>query len=395
MARLSITGESSKITLDDIIVGLFVLATYIFENDQYSVLFSIIQAIFFIYFASVLIISKRIPVYFIIKWVCLVSFIAIILLLFNDNISVINSTFIVIKNCLKAFFISFYLYRKRSANVLIYIIAICGILCGFELLRSFLNSSLQYAQLKYASNSRIGADIAGGNVNIVALNMCFAFSSLLYLAKIQKNILFKRLMYVGALFVVVTSLFTGTRKILSFYISALIISSSEMSLKNKILIIFMMPCIYFALMNIEPLYFFIGHKIDFFSGSNTADMYHGSDDIRLNLALGAVNLFLEHPLGIGFGNVGNYLGVYAHNNYLEVLASLGIIGFPIFYGMYIYGLYNSIKYRHDQLCEYCLYTMVGLMLIEMGQVTCLYPIVYIFFPISILAFSKKRLKNNY
>lgn len=393
MARLSITGESSKITLDDIIVGLFVLATYIFENNQFSVLFSTIQAIFFVYFTGILVINKRIPAYFIVLWACLVSFIAIVLLFFNDNTFVVTSTLIVIKNCTKALFITLYLYRKKSANVLIFFIAASGILCGFELLNSFLNNSMQYTQLQYAYNSRIGAEIAGGNVNIVALNMCFAYSALLYLAKIQKNLLIKRLIYVGALFVVATSLFTGTRKILLFYVSALIISSNETKLKYKFLTLLGLSGVYFALMNIEPLYFFIGHKIDFFSGNNAFDMYYASDDTRLDLVLGALNLFFENPLGIGFGNVGNYLGVYAHNNYAEVLASLGIIGFPIFYAMYFYGLYNSIKYRYDQLCAYCFYTLIGLMIIEIGQVTCLYPIVYMFFPIFIIAFNKKRLNN--
>lgn len=393
MARLSITGESSKITLEDFIVGLFVLATYIFENNQFSVLFSIIQAIFFIYFTCILVINKRIPAHFIVMWTCLLSFIAIVLLFFNNNTSVVTSTLIVIKNCIKALFITLYLYRRKCANILIFFMAASGILCGVELLNSFLNNSMQYTQLQYAYNSRIGAEIAGGNVNIVALNMCFAFSALLYLAKIQKNTLIKKLIYVGALFVVITSLFTGTRKILLFYVSALIISSNETELKYKILTLLGLSGVYVALINIEPLYFFIGHKIDFFSGNSAFDMYYASDDTRLDLVLGALNLFFEHPLGIGFGNVGNYLGVYAHNNYAEVLASLGIIGFPIFYAIYFYGLYNSIKYRYDQLCRYCFYTLVGLMIIEMGQVTCLYPIVYIFFPIFIIAFSKKRLNN--
>lgn len=393
MARLSITGESSKIMLEDFIVGLFVLATYIFENNQFSVLFSIIQAIFFIYFTGILVINKRIPACFIVFWACLVSFIAIILLFFNNNTSVVTSTLIVIKNCIKALFVTLYLYRRKCANILIFFIAASGILCGLEILNSFLNNSMQYTQLQYAYNSRIGAEIAGGNVNIVALNMCFAFSALLYLAKIQKNILIKRLIYLGALFVVVTSIFTGTRKILFFYVSALIISSNETELKYKILTLLGLLGVYFALINIEPLYFFIGHKIDFFSENNAFNMYYASDDTRLDLALGALNLFFEHPLGIGFGNVGNYLGVYAHNNYVEVLASLGIIGFLIFYAIYFYGLYNSIKYRYNQLCRYCFYTLVGLMVIEMGQVTCLYPIVYIFFPIFIIAFSKKRLNN--
>lgn len=394
MARLSITGESSKITLDDIIVGLFVLATYIFENDQYSGLFSIIQAIFFIYFAGILVINKRMPVNCVVNWACLVAFIGLILLIFNFDSYVLTSTISVVKNCLKALIISLYLYRKKNADILIFSIALSGTLCGFELLRLFLDSSMIYTQLKYATNSRIGAEIAGGNVNIVALNMCFAFSALLYLAKNKTEIIIKRLLYACLAFVIATSLLTGTRKIILFYVAGFVIANNNMKLRHKIITMLSLVGLYLALMHIEPLYFLVGHKIDFFSDNKAYSMYDGSDDNRLALALGAVNLFLEHPLGIGFGNTINYLGTYAHNNYVEILASLGIIGFLTYYGIYFYGLHEAFKYRRNELCRYCLYTIVGLMIIEFGQVTCLYPIIYIFFPIFTFAFSKKHLDND-
>lgn len=134
-------------------------------------------------------------------------------------------------------------------------------------------------------------------------------------------------------------------------------------------------------MNIEPLYFLVGHKIDFFNTSKAYSMYKGSDSDRLMLALGAIDLFTNHPFGLGFGNVVNYLGAYAHNNYAEVLASAGIFGFILYYGLYFWGLHISYRNRHDAISRYCLLTLVGLMVIEFGQVTYLYSLPFFFFPI--------------
>ena len=42
-------------------------------------------------------------------------------------------------------------------------------------------------------------------------------------------------------------------------------------------------------------------------------------------------------------------GAYAHNNYAEVLASAGIFGFILYYGLYFWGLHISYRNRHDAI----------------------------------------------
>lgn len=69
------------------------------------------------------------------------------------------------------------------------------------------------------------------------------------------------------------------------------------------------------------------------------------------MALG-LEWFLKYPVGgIGMGNphilAAKYLGfdAYLHNNFVELLCGGGIIGFVMYYAMYVYLFVNLYKYR--------------------------------------------------
>jgi len=55
---------------------------------------------------------------------------------------------------------------------------------------------------------------------------------------------------------------------------------------------------------------------------------------RKDLMNSAWEVWLDHPMGIGLDNYRVVSGVYAHSNYFELLASVGIIGLIIYYLSY-------------------------------------------------------------
>lgn len=82
-------------------------------------------------------------------------------------------------------------------------------------------------------------------------------------------------------------------------------------------------------------------------GKNGAD---NSFNIRELLVESAWKCFGNYPLlGYGFGAFRDYadkmigIRLYAHNNFLELLASDGIVGFTIYYGTVLGLLYKSLK----------------------------------------------------
>lgn len=72
---------------------------------------------------------------------------------------------------------------------------------------------------------------------------------------------------------------------------------------------------------------------------------------RSNFIEVGISIFKEHPLlGVGIDNARlfNYRNVYLHNNFVEMLADGGLIGFGIYYSLYIYLFVGYIKNRKTQ-----------------------------------------------
>lgn len=71
-----------------------------------------------------------------------------------------------------------------------------------------------------------------------------------------------------------------------------------------------------------------------------------SDNIRAELIRFGLELFVENPfLGYGLNNyyLFHWSGVYSHNNYIELLVSLGFIGFIVYYLIFIKSAITLIR----------------------------------------------------
>ncbi|MCR4616200.1 MAG: O-antigen ligase family protein [Clostridiales bacterium] len=100
--------------------------------------------------------------------------------------------------------------------------------------------------------------------------------------------------------------------------------------------------------------------------------------LRQYLISTAGTLFYKNPMiGVGMGNFSYFLddiygeGVYAHNNYLEIMADLGVVGFLLYYWFYAYLLIKLLgqTIRKHKLSLLFLVVMISFMVIEYGQVT--------------------------
>lgn len=396
MDTISCENFRKKITIGDYIVAFYIIAIFVLENEKYAMLFSVIQLLFFGYLAWMVFKTKKFPVNVATQWIIIVALLAMLYFFVGANKYVDSVSFIVAKNLLKAICIEYYLYTKDNEEFIIIATAIAGIICGGFIIGSYLDNPLTSMELKYASNSRIGAEIAGGNVNVVAMNMCFAFASCMHLAKDSLKKSKKVFWYLALVFITISSFFTGTRKVLLAFAVMFLLANRNIKIRYKIMVLIAAIAAYLVLMNVDTFYFLLGHKIDFFR-SDAYKMYDHSDQIRRDLLIQSWKMFMDRPWGSGFGCVQATLGVYAHNNYMEVLASLGLIGFILYYGVYVWGLCKSYLYRRDNSCQFCFYTLVGIMILEIGQITCYYPMIYVFVPLIeyIIHYKGKKGKDFY
>jgi O-antigen ligase len=75
-----------------------------------------------------------------------------------------------------------------------------------------------------------------------------------------------------------------------------------------------------------------------------------SDNLRAELIRYGLDLFYENPLlGYGLNNYSlfHWSGTYSHNNYIEILVSLGIMGFLIYYSIFINSTIALLKKRKN------------------------------------------------
>lgn len=99
---------------------------------------------------------------------------------------------------------------------------------------------------------------------------------------------------------------------------------------------------------------------------------------RNYLKLVAISLFQKHPIiGMGCDNVRSYLRsigypnqVYAHNNYLELLADYGVVGIILFYNFHLRVLYQAVKDKWSNMySKLCFIFILAIMFMDYGQVS--------------------------
>lgn len=106
----------------------------------------------------------------------------------------------------------------------------------------------------------------------------------------------------------------------------------------------------------------------------------GSYMVRMYLIQKAVDMFKKRPIfGWGLNNFSYYsyknmtnidiYGRYAHNNYMEIISCLGIIGLVLYYIRYIIVILETFKRRKIPEAKICLAIFMTLALFEYGIIS--------------------------
>ncbi len=206
---------------------------------------------------------------------------------------------------------------------------------------------------------RIGQEI-GIHSNAVGFRLAMGVLLALYLAMYRK----KKIFFVFVILFVAITLYTGSRKGIIMLMSSLtlypLLSSSKKLVGKEIinfiikliLIISALITVIYLVSSNEIFYNIIGHRLEtmfeYFLGDTTAD----SSIVERNFFINkAIELFKSNPiLGYGMNNFKVYMAeinyhhqTFSHNNFVELLSTLGLIGFSIYYSMIAFMLIQSIK----------------------------------------------------
>ncbi|RAS99036.1 hypothetical protein A6E22_25100, partial [Bacillus cereus] len=320
----------------NIIMFLYILSIYLFTFRDGLNSISNFLALTFIaaIWSNVLLTRKKIVfnkflfIYFLFILVCFVSvFFAI-----NQSIAV----------------------SKIKTIILIYflMISLVNYIDTFEKLRSFLLSFVYsgfitgvyiLASSDFSQVTRYGSEL--GNVNsigmIIGISSIFCFY---FIIEEKKYLLYTPIMLIN-IFVV---FLTGSRKALLFVvltIIAILLIQQKAGIKGKIkaligILITLVISLY-VIFNVELLYTIIGVRMEhLFSYILGKGANEGSINIRANMIDMGLDWFQERPItGYGIDNFRSLYGIeaiggeftYSHNNLVELLVGIGVIGTFLFY----------------------------------------------------------------
>lgn len=250
---------------------------------------------------------------------------------------------------------------------------------------------------------RLGSDALGLNPNRVGLYLVISAICAMYLGKHKK----KKIYYLIVLIFTMIVILTGSRKaffMLIIGISGLFyLNAFDLSKKVKALFLAMIVLIvsYTLVMKVPTLYDIAGKRveaiIDVFIGQKKGDY---SSRVRMEMIETGKYLFKINPI-IGYG-IGSYsvlsgYGSYSHNNYIELLVGLGIVGTFIYYSIYAYVIIQLFKVRKRMHGNPLLIMVLTLLAIEYGLVSYNDPVYQILIATSfaasrVLKFNKKTKK---
>lgn len=181
------------------------------------------------------------------------------------------------------------------------------------------------------------------NYNNYTSHLCIVCVIAAYYAIVKK----KKTCYFAFVFLFAVLIFGGSRKnIIVIPAVALFFSLTQGNVKSKLktlaMIFGIIAVAIYALFTLDFLSQIRDRLMDMFTGiglfSTLGSSIDQSTQERLYLIETAKSAWISSPMwGVGWDNFRYYnsLKLYAHNNYWELLASLGAIGFALFYSYYL------------------------------------------------------------
>lgn len=238
---------------------------------------------------------------------------------------------------------------------------ICGnfigvkkLLAGFSVLGPLIFLTL-LATGKLYEGWRLGTDLLG-NANSFAHIITIMMTGAMYFAFSAEQ---KKYRIVNIIFIIIDLymiFLSGGRKFILYgvvftYVS-LVMRSKRIKIKNiiiaTIIVVVLLRIGYQIIMNTPALYSTIGIRL---VGIGTTGAMGVGDQQRLMQR--GIEMFKESPIfGKGIGGFQQYSSnvygsyVYAHSNYIELLADFGLVGFILYYYRYIRSLVRMIRYRN-------------------------------------------------
>ena len=375
--------KDKKINLVNFALIIYIFSIIVFNEGTMAL--KIVRVFFVGIMLINLIGKKKIYLNKFVYW--MLAFWILCLLSIKWTISIDNSKEMVVTllyNLICNFFVLNLLCEDRKRIILIIKTII------FSSIILFGRIALQHGILVYVDGRR-GGNNGLENANTIGTVASIAVVLGIYCVK-EREYKYPIIYYISIIANISVIVLSASRKAILYALIPIIfyyIVNSKNSLKvmrNIVLAVVIFFITYFTIMKVPILYSIIGNRVETmingFTGQGETD---ASTSLRMKMIEWGVEWFKEKPkLGYGIDSYKMLLGTketsfgitgaYAHNNYIELIVDVGILGLVVYYYIYIYMIIKSFKYikSRNLLLILMLGILIACMVNEYGQVTYYY-----------------------
>lgn len=341
-----------RMALSERSVGVALFCLYVFisslANDMVlsSSVGSLTLYLFLGYSVLYILLNKKLKIDRMIKWMLVFIAFCVSTMLYSPEKGFLSNSefYLLIVNFILILFLSQYDININdikkiswanvlSGGVLIFILFARGNLTGFS------------------TSNRFGEDLFGNSNILATLLMKSALYAIWLLVYSENKIIHKMVLTLCLVASYYGMFLSGGRKFIiipAIFLYILLIFKRDSHGRKHLVkytgvVIAIVIAVYYLIMNVPAFYAVIGERMEsLFSFIRTGHSISGkSAEIRATMIEIGFNKWMDSPIwGYGFDSFKYYNRLmtghfyYSHNNYIELLYDLGIIGFAIYYWFY-------------------------------------------------------------
>ena len=243
----------------------------------------------------------------------------------------------------------------------------------------------------------------GWNANLIGMMAAVGTLLSTYFFRNSSKMSQKILFALTVVFLGAVSLITGSRKAVVMLMGGLsayiFLSSKGKRIRSLFFIVFTVLSLWYLIMENAYFYSIVGRRVEAFLSQYTGVGRQDNSSITRQILIEtAIDTWKQKPFwGYGldcfryFGKLATGHNYYAHNNYVELLADLGIFGFVTYYSGYVYALIKSWGSRKNKI-SLLLFVLTCIMVVV--EYACVTYMNFLFGIIIMLSFANSNVQKT-